>query len=174
MPSSRASGQAPLERLGAGAAALVRWSESRRIRAEIARRSDCRLPPSELRLLEFFDLAEPLRISDIAECMQIDISTTSLQLRQLRENRLVEAISVEGDRRTTLIAITPAGRTAVEKVRAARLELLRDVFADVPSDKLDQAADVLLLIHEHMLTGMREKLGARPGPGGGSQADPAG
>ncbi|OHV33904.1 MULTISPECIES: MarR family winged helix-turn-helix transcriptional regulator [Pseudofrankia] len=158
-PSPRTSGQAPLERLEAGVAALVRWSESRHIRAEIAERSGCELPPSELRLLEFFDLAEPLRISDIAECLRIDISTASLQLRQLRENRLVEATPVKGDRRVSLIAITSKGRETVRKVRTARHALLREVFAGVPDDRLDLTADVLLLVHDHMLAGMRELFG---------------
>lgn len=164
--SSPASVQAPLERLEAGVAALVRWSESKHIRREIAQRSGCELAPSELRLLEFFDLVEPLRISVIAECLQVDISTVSLQLRQLRASRLVEAIPVEGDRRAIMIGITPKGRAAVGRVRSARRDLLRAVFAEVPDGRLEQAAELLLLVDEHMLAGLRAKLGT--GAAGGT------
>ncbi|MCL9762789.1 MarR family transcriptional regulator [Frankia sp. AiPa1] len=160
VPSGSARpGVTALERLEVGVSALVRWSESRHIRREIAQSSGCELAPSELRLLEFFGLVEPLRISVIAECMQVDVSTVSLQLRRLRENHLVQTIPVLGDRRASLIAITPQGRATVERVRAARHVLLRAVFADVPDDRLDQAADVLLRIHEHMLAGLAEQLG---------------
>lgn len=149
----------PLARLEAGLSALVRWNESKHIRHEVAERSGCDLQSSELRLLEHFDLSEPMRISDIAECMQIDVSTASLQLRALRRDKLVEAAPDERDRRVTLIGITAKGRTTVAKVRAARRELLEDVLGEVPAADLDKAADVLLLVQEHMLAGMRELLG---------------
>ncbi|GAA3300106.1 MarR family transcriptional regulator [Dactylosporangium vinaceum] len=139
---------------------MVRWAESRHVRGEVASRSGSDLQPSELRLLEFFDLAEPMRISDIAECLQIDISTTSLQLRQLRKKQLVEAVPMERDRRATMIVITDDGRRMVARVRAARLELLREIFAGIPGDRLDQVAEVLLLVEEHMLEGMRRLIGA--------------
>ncbi|OAA23649.1 transcriptional regulator [Frankia sp. EI5c] len=157
---SRVPVQTPLERLEAGIAAVARWSESRHIRMEIARRSGCALPPSELRLLEFFDLVEPLRISHVAECLQIDVSTVSIQLRQLRERHLVEAIPVEGDRRAVLIAITAEGRETVGRVRSARRDLLWTVFAETPDDQLEQVASLLLRVQEHMLDGLRAKLRA--------------
>lgn len=151
--------QSPLGRLEAGVSALVRWSESKHIRAEVARRSNCDLPASELRLLEHFDLSEPMRISDIAECLQIEVSTVSLQLRQIRRDGLVAAIPDERDRRITRIAITPSGRATMARVRAARRDLLAEVLDQVPTADLDRTAEVLLLVQDHMLAGMRELLG---------------
>ncbi|HEY0453431.1 MarR family winged helix-turn-helix transcriptional regulator [Actinophytocola sp.] len=151
-----------LKRLETGLSALVRWNESKHIRHEVAARSGCELQSSELRLLEHFDLSEPMRISDIAECMRIDISTVSLQLRPLRRDGLVDATPCDRDRRVTLIGITAKGRATVAKVRAARRELLAEVFTDVPADDLEKAADVLLVVQEHMLAGMRELLGLTP------------
>jgi DNA-binding MarR family transcriptional regulator len=151
--------QSPLGPLEVGLSAFARWNESKYIRAEVARRTGCNLPPSELRLLEHFDLSEPMRISDIAECLRVDVSTMSLQLRQLRREHLVEAIQDERDRRVTLIAITAAGRATVARVRAARRALLDEIFAEVPAADLGNAAEVLLLVQEHMLAGMRQTLG---------------
>lgn len=151
--------QTPLGRLEVGLSALVRWNESKHTRAEVARRTGCDLPPSELRLLEHFDLSEPMRISDIAECMRVNVSTVSLQLRQLRREHLVEAIPDERDRRVTLIAITAAGRATVSRVRAARRALLEEIFAEVSAADLGNAAEVLVLVQEHMLAGMRQLLG---------------
>ncbi|BCJ47649.1 hypothetical protein GCM10010168_20070 [Actinoplanes ianthinogenes] len=145
----------PLTRLEAGLSALVRWNESKHIRTELAVRSGHDLPPSEWRLLEHFDLAAPMRISDVADCLRVDVSTVSLQLRQLRRLQLVEAVPDPRDRRATLIAITPAGRSALATVRAARRELLAEVFAAVPPEELGAAADVLLVVQDHMLAGMR-------------------
>lgn len=147
--------ESPLARLEVAVFALVRWSESRHVRGEVARRSGCDLPSSELRLLEHFDSAEPMRVSDVAECMHVDISTVSLQLRRLRAERLVERILDPADRRVSRIAVTAEGRATVARVRAARRALLDEVLAGTGPAELDQAADVLLRVQEHMLEGMR-------------------
>jgi DNA-binding MarR family transcriptional regulator len=142
-----------LARLEVAVSALVRWSESRYVRAEVARRSGCELPGSELRLLEHFDLAEPMRVSDVAGCMQVDVSTVSLQLRRLRSSRLVERVVDPGDRRVSLIAVTAEGRAVVGRVRAARRELLDEVLGGADPVELGRAADVLVRVQEHMLRG---------------------
>ncbi|MFC4120053.1 MarR family winged helix-turn-helix transcriptional regulator [Nonomuraea zeae] len=153
------SDQAALARLEVGVSAAVRWSESRHVKAEVARRSGCDLPGSELRLLEHFDVAEPMRVSDIAECLHIDMSTVSLQLRRLRADHLVERIPDPDDRRVTMVAITDAGRATVARVRSARRALLQEILSGAGPAELDRAADILLRVQAHMLAGMP----ARPG-----------
>jgi hypothetical protein len=68
---------AAIAELESAVAGVVRWSESRHVRAEVDRRSGSSLAPALLRLLEHFDVAGPMRIKDIAECMAVDISTAS-------------------------------------------------------------------------------------------------
>jgi DNA-binding MarR family transcriptional regulator len=142
---------AALARLEVALSALVRWSESRHIRLEVARRSGCEVQPGLMRLLEHFDLAGPMRVSDIAQCLRVDVSTVSLQLRQLATAGLVDRVADERDRRVATIVITADGRAAVARVRAARRDLLSEVFAPVGTDELGLAADVLLRVQEHML-----------------------
>ncbi|EIV92500.1 MarR family winged helix-turn-helix transcriptional regulator [Frankia sp. QA3] len=159
-PSER-DGLASLARLETALSALIRWSESKHIRLEVARRSGCDVSPSEMRLLEHFDLSGPMRVSDIAECMHIDISTVSLQLRQLRRKLLVDQSKDPRDRRVSLITITDDGRDAVRRTRRARCELLEKVFVQVEPDELEQAAAVLLRVQEHMLQGMADFMRSR-------------
>ncbi|GAA2093199.1 MarR family transcriptional regulator [Kitasatospora saccharophila] len=140
-----------LARLELALSALVRWSESKHIRTEVARRSGCDMPSSALRLLEHFEAAGPMRVSDIAECLRIDISTASLQLRRLRADALVSRRTDPADGRSGLIAITPEGSRALARVRAARCDLLAETFGATPPDQLGRAADVLGLVQEHML-----------------------
>ncbi|MFE2347070.1 MarR family winged helix-turn-helix transcriptional regulator [Kitasatospora cineracea] len=141
-----------LARLELALSALVRWSESRHIRAEVARRSGFDMPSSSLRLLEHFEAAGPMRVSDIAECLRIDISTASLQLRRLRADALVSRRTDPADGRSGVIAITEEGRRALALVRSARCDLLAETFDATPPEQLGHAADVLGLIQEHMLT----------------------
>lgn len=148
--------------LEVGVSALVRWNESKHVRGEVVRRSGVELPPSELRLLEFFDASEPMRISVVAECQHVDISTASLQLRGLRRERLVDAVRDASDGRATLITITDWGRDTVARVRVARRALLADLFADVPAADLERAAAVLAVVPEHLAAGLRDLLGNSP------------
>jgi DNA-binding MarR family transcriptional regulator len=144
---------AELERAVAG---VVRWSESRHIRAEVARRSGSSLSPGLLRVLEHFDVAGPMRIKDIAECLGIDISTASLQLRELKREQLVTSSPDPKDGRSSVIAITDKGCWLLERVQAARRELLGEIFLDVADERLLQAARVLDLVQQHVLAAMAD------------------
>ncbi|MFK0192133.1 MarR family winged helix-turn-helix transcriptional regulator [Kitasatospora sp. NPDC090308] len=156
-PSAAAAAVAPeLARLETALSALVRWSESRHVRAEVARLAGCDMPPSALRLLEHFAAAGPMRVSDIAECLRIDVSTASLQLRRLRADALVSRSADPADGRCGVIAITAEGRRVLDAVRAARCGLLAEVFGATPPEQLGRAADVLGLVQEHMLAGAAE------------------
>ncbi|AUY52712.1 MarR family transcriptional regulator [Streptomyces sp. CB01881] len=145
-----------LARLEVALSAAVRWSESRHVRAEVARLSDSDLSPSALRLLEHFDVAGAMRVSDLADCLHVDVSTVSLQLRPLKAGNLVGRRTDPADGRSGLIAITPDGRRVLERVRAARCELLAEAFAQALPGELGRAADVLVRVQDHMLAAMAE------------------
>ena len=150
------SAEPELARLEIALSAMVRWSESKHTRAEVARLSGYDIPSSALRLLEHFDVAGAMRVSDIAECLRIDISTVSLQLRQLKADKLVNRSSDPADGRSGVIAITQDGRRVLERVRAARCELLAEAFTQASPDELGRAADVLIQVQDRMLAGMVE------------------
>lgn len=138
------------------AAALVRWSESRHVRAQVARRSGSALSPALLRLLEHFEVVGPMRIKDMAECLGVDISTASLQLRELKREELVVSSADPRDGRSSVIAITDKGQRLLERVSSARRGLLEEIFRDVPADRLAQAAGVLDLVQQHVLAAIAE------------------
>lgn len=147
---------APLAELEAAVSALVRWSESRHIRAEVTRRARSSLAPSSLRLLEHFDVAGPMRVKDMAECLGIDISTASLQLRELKRLELVTREKDPHDGRAGVITITAKGRRLLDRVRSARRHLLEEVFGGIPDEQIRQAARTLQLVQQHVLDGMAE------------------
>jgi DNA-binding MarR family transcriptional regulator len=157
-PAPRDSDEASLARLEVALSALVRWSESKHIRSEVARRSGYDIQPGLMRLLEHFDIAGPMRVSSIAECLQIDVSTVSLQLRQLAKDGLVSRVADDRDRRVALIVITVDGRAAVAAVRAVRRELLAEIFTRIRPVEIEQAAAVLIQVQEHMLADMLTKV----------------
>lgn len=135
--------------------ALVRWSESKYIRAAVARRSGCDIAPSMIRMLEHFDLSGPMRVSEVAHCLGINISTASLQLRPLKQKQLVDRSSEPLDGRISTISITPKGRDVLARVRTARQELLAEAFGDTPAAEIERAAATLLRVQDVMLAGGR-------------------
>jgi DNA-binding MarR family transcriptional regulator len=95
-----------------------------------------------------------MRVKDVAECLGIDISTASVQLRDLRRQELVERTKDPHDGRSGVISIAPGGRRVLERIRSARRHLLEEIVGDVPDAELAQAARVLQLVQQHMLDGM--------------------
>lgn len=140
-----------LARLEVALSALVRWSESKHTRAEVARLAGHDIPSSALRLLEHFDAAGEMRVSEIADCLRIDVSTVSLQLRRLKADGLVARSADPADARSHLIAITSEGRRVLALVRAARRDLLAEALGPASPADLGHAADLLLRVQQHML-----------------------
>jgi DNA-binding MarR family transcriptional regulator len=154
--AARTAATAAIAELESAVAGVVRWSESRHTRAEVDRRAGSSLAPALLRLLEHFEVAGPMRIKDIAECMAVDISTASLQLRELKREELVIRTSDPKDARSGVITITPKGLHLLQRVRAARQELLAEIFLAQPPDRVLQAASVLGLVQQYVLAAMAE------------------
>ena len=157
-PTSAVAGRTDtaLARLETAASALVRWSESKHIRTQVAELSGCDIAPSVMRLLEHFDLSGPMRVSDVAQCLGIDISTASLQLRPLRQDELVTRTSDPHDGRIAMITITPKGQDVLSRVRAVRQQLLGEALGPTSAAEIQQAADTLLRIQESILRSTAE------------------
>lgn len=132
-----------LEQLELALSTVTRWLCSREVIGEIGRRARCELTPTAVSLLEHLDSSGPLRVSDVAECMRVDKSTMTQRLHALDAGRLITRGSEPADRRVSVITISPRGRRLVARVRAARLQLLRDALPDSSSAQLRRTAELL-------------------------------
>lgn len=70
----------------------------------------------------------PVRLSDLAAAMQLDLSTVSRQARHLVETGLVTRQADPGDGRAALLALSDRGRAVLEAVRRSRREILRQIL----------------------------------------------
>jgi DNA-binding MarR family transcriptional regulator len=71
----------------------------------------------------------PLRLSDLAVSLQLDLSTVSRQVRQLVDAGLVTRHADPEDGRAALVELSRRGRDVLEAVRAARREALAETLA---------------------------------------------
>jgi DNA-binding MarR family transcriptional regulator len=55
-----------------------------------------------------------------------------------------------------VITVTPKGRQLLDRIRAARRDLLAEIFLGLPQDQVQQAAGVLGLVQRHVLAAMAE------------------
>jgi DNA-binding MarR family transcriptional regulator len=135
-----------VDELEGSLAAVVRLLADRATVEDIARRSGYDLPPASWSLLEHLDARGALRVSDIAACHGVDISSVTPRLKRLEAAGLVTRDRVPTDARAFLISITREGIRALESVHAARRDILGQLVGDIDAAHLAVAADVLARI----------------------------
>lgn len=115
----------------------------RDVAADIARQAGHVLPPASWALLEHLDSLGPMRVSDIAACHGVDVSSVTPRLQALEREELVKRDTDPEDRRASVISIGPAGRTALDRIHAARSAILAEALSGVNLDDI-AVADILL------------------------------
>jgi DNA-binding MarR family transcriptional regulator len=140
----------PIAQLELGVSVLARWIGTRHVRARIAEESGLDLSPVAVRLLEHLLIVGPLRVSEIAECEQVDKSTATVRVQALQRDGLVERTPDSADARVSVIAISAGGRQAIARLRAARRLLLAELFGDADPDELARLGVLLQGIQLHM------------------------
>ncbi len=148
-------------------AAVLRLLTDRATIGDIARRSGYDLPPASWALLEHLDARGARRVSDIAACHGIDISSVTPRLKRLENAGLVSRERVPTDARAFLISITTEGVRALQSVHAARRELLERAAGDTDTAQLAVAAEVLSRI-AHRLADESATAQRADHPAGGS------
>lgn len=139
-----------LDELERSLAAVLRLLADRATVGDVARRSGYDLPPASWSLLEHLDSRGALRVSDIAACHGVDISSVTPRLKRLETAGLVARERLPTDARAFLISITTEGVRALESVHAARRDILEQVIGDIDAAQLAVTADVLSHIARHL------------------------
>lgn len=85
----------------------------------------------------------PLRTSQLAESLHIEISTVSRQAGALVEHGLIERQADPDDGRATLLAPTAEGFRVFEENRRLRNERLARITADWPAGDREQLTELL-------------------------------
>lgn len=97
------------------------------------------ITPSQLRVLRLLAAAgEPLRISELARRLDVIPRSATSVVDLLEERSLVERRPDPGDRRATLVALTPAGAEILQALRAHRAAGLAELLGRLtPQEQAD-------------------------------------
>jgi DNA-binding MarR family transcriptional regulator len=138
---------------GTPAASLVRFERSlaevlrlladRETIGDIAERSGHDLPPASWSLLEHLEARGSLRVSEIAACHGVDISSVTPRLKTLENAGLITRERSTTDARVFMITITPRGSHALESVHAVRREILAHIITEADANQISAATEIL-------------------------------
>lgn len=138
--------QAVLDHLERSLAAVLRLLTDRTTTSDLAETCGYDLPPASWSLMEHLDTHGSLRVTDIAACHGVDVSSVTPRLKKLESAGLVGREREPQDARAFRIHITPEGARALESVHAARRAILQQALDGIESERVSGASDVLCRI----------------------------
>ena len=86
-------------------------------------------------LVRLDESAEPVRLSDLAALLELDLSTVSRQTRHLVDAGLVVRDPDPDDGRACLLSLSPRGRSVLDAVREARRNALSAALGSWPNEE---------------------------------------
>src|SRR4249919_541948 len=102
-----------------------------------------RLTPTQLAALATVERYGPMRLGDLAAAEGIAPSTLTRLVTALEESGYVDRCPVPGDARASTLAMAPAGRTVLERIRQESTTVLADSLRTLTSEQLAALAAAL-------------------------------
>lgn len=85
----------------------------------------------------------PVRLSDLAARLGVQVSTASRQVKDLEQAGLVERTGDPKDGRVSMLALAPAGREALKKLRESWRRALAEILEEWPEEDRDALGALL-------------------------------
>jgi DNA-binding MarR family transcriptional regulator len=130
---------------------LVRRTQGPRAQEQLSARAGLSLERAAYPLLRRISEAETVRTSDVATALSVDVSTVSRQVKQLELEGLVARNPDPSDGRASVLALTPAGHEALDRLRQARREVLSEVVAGWPAQERSTLAELICRLADDMV-----------------------
>jgi DNA-binding MarR family transcriptional regulator len=141
------------------------WRQFLRMQAQVRGRAGSRLQRetglSEADYEVLVNLSEApdgrLRPTELGGATQWEKSRISHHVRRMEERGLVKRMACKTDRRGSLVAITAAGRRAIERAAPVHVEHVREMFIDVLTPaQLDALAEISETVLARLADGPEE------------------
>jgi DNA-binding MarR family transcriptional regulator len=139
-PHGRASRVADIE---SALDAVVTWSVRHDVRQEVMRRARCELPPGSVWMLARMLRCGPVRITDLAAALGVDVSTVTPQTKRLERENLIGRKPDPKDGRASLLYVTRTGRALLDRTRSVRATMLAELLSTWSDRDLAEATGIL-------------------------------
>jgi DNA-binding MarR family transcriptional regulator len=148
----------PLPEIERAFSGIVRWGNLPRVRERFLSAAGMDLDRASYGVLIRLDEGGPIRLSDLAQRIGLDLSTASRQVHHLQIAGLVERVTVEEDRRAALLSTTAAGREMVERLRSAKRGVITEILAGwSPAERCELARVLARLADDIVAFGCQER-----------------
>jgi DNA-binding MarR family transcriptional regulator len=94
-------------------------------------------------LLVLLSGIEPVRLSELADSVELDLSTVSRQMRDLVASGLVDKVPDPHDGRAALLSLSARGWSVLEAVSEARRQVLAEAVAEWTEEERDALSEGL-------------------------------
>ena len=122
---------------------ILRTSRSPRFGDAIRGRAGIKLDRASYGVLERTGALAPVRLSDLAQELGVDVSTVSRQVQALEQKGLVDREPDPVDGRAMLLQLTRKGRAVRSKMQAAWQETIAGVLINWKPDDINMFAERL-------------------------------
>jgi DNA-binding MarR family transcriptional regulator len=123
--------------------ALSRRATLPRLRVRLVAQVGAPIEPGLYPLLRRVGQWAPIRTSDLAARIGLDVSTVSRQLAGLEKAGLVVRKTDPGDKRAALLKLSGEGKRVVIKIQRARREVMGEALAEWPIEDVERLAELL-------------------------------
>jgi DNA-binding MarR family transcriptional regulator len=110
------------------------------VRRHLGRHALAELGTQGFTALAVVQVHGPLRVSEVAELLGVDLSVASRQIASLTAEGFVERRADERDRRAQLVAITPAGLRVLRESHRRMVHAFGRVLEDWDDDDITRLA----------------------------------
>jgi DNA-binding MarR family transcriptional regulator len=122
----------------------------KRVRAGLREQFDTTLPRFDL-MAQLERHPEGLKMKELSHRLMVTGGNVTGITDQLVAEGLVERMAVEGDRRAFLVRLTPAGRSAFERMATQHEQWIVEAFDGLSPRDLDQLHKLLGKVKQHQL-----------------------
>ncbi|WP_196223952.1 MarR family winged helix-turn-helix transcriptional regulator [[Actinomadura] parvosata] len=134
--------------VAAALATVGNWMFSPATRRKIMASSGLELSLGDYTLLAQVSLHAPVRLSVLAELMEVDKSTLSPPAKRLEARGFIERRPDPDDARAQLVSVTRAGKLAISKLWKARAAAIAALLSDWEAADVEQLAASLAALSE--------------------------
>ncbi len=116
------------------------WLLSPALKRRIAVEAGLTLPPGDYTLLVQIERWQPVRLSAIADRLELDRSSLTPQTRRLEKAGLIVRVADPVDQRAQFVELTDGGREVLGRLWAARTRALSDLVAGWDAEQVARLA----------------------------------
>ncbi|MGO9096755.1 MAG: MarR family winged helix-turn-helix transcriptional regulator [Bryobacteraceae bacterium] len=101
------------------------------------------LTPAQMKVLKLTAQAQAPTVGDVATFLGISDAAASKAIDRLVRRNFLQRIETQADRRSSHLAVTPAGRCMLAAFETVRRRRLAEVFDQFPPEELHRTAQLL-------------------------------